>query len=100
MKINDQFFLQIQETLFLAHFLNFWGKKRFSKKLGCHAQLLKGFSHHAKKIQRNLMIQSKKTPTDDRKDGQTLFQRILPATPGDLTSTTAVDWHLKVRDIE
>ena len=46
------------------------------------------------------MIQSKKTRTDDRKDGQTLFHSILPATPGGLTSTTTVDWHLKVRDIE
>ena len=31
-------------------------------------------------------------------DGQTLFHRILSATPGGLTSTTAVDWHLKVED--
>ena len=32
------------------------------------------------------------------KDGQTLFHRILPATTRGLTSTTAVDWHLKVKD--
>ena len=35
-----------------------------------------------------------------RKDGQTLFHSILQATAGGLTSTTAVDWHLKVKDIE
>ena len=35
-----------------------------------------------------------------RTDGETLFHRILPANGGGLTSTTAVDWHLKVKDIE
>ena len=34
------------------------------------------------------------------KDGQTLFHRILPATTGGLTSKTAVNWLLKVKDIE
>ena len=34
------------------------------------------------------------------KEGQTLFHRILLATAGGLTSTTSVDWHLKVKDIE
>ena len=33
-------------------------------------------------------------------DGQTLFHRILPATAMGLTSKTAVNWHLKVKDIE
>ena len=33
------------------------------------------------------------------KDGQTLFHRILPPTARRLiTSTTAVDWHLKVKN--
>ena len=35
-----------------------------------------------------------------RKDGHTLFQRILPATARGLTSTTAVDQHLKVKHID
>ena len=34
------------------------------------------------------------------KDGQNLFHRILPATVRGLTSTIAVDWHLKVKNIE
>ena len=34
------------------------------------------------------------------KDGQVLFHRIYPATARDLTSTNAVNWHLKVKDIE
>ena len=34
------------------------------------------------------------------KYGQTLLHRILPATAMGLTSKTAVNWHLKVKDIE
>ena len=34
------------------------------------------------------------------RDGQTLFHRILPATTRGLTSKAAVNWHLKVKDIE
>ena len=34
------------------------------------------------------------------KYGQTLFHKILPATAGGLANTTAVDWHLKVKDKE
>ena len=34
------------------------------------------------------------------KNGVTLFYRILPATTSGLTSKTAVNWHLKVKDIE
>ena len=34
------------------------------------------------------------------KDGQTLFYRILPATAMGLTSKTAVNWHLTVKDIK
>ena len=35
-----------------------------------------------------------------RKDRQTLFYMTLLAAPGGLTTTTEVDWHLKVKDIE
>ena len=34
------------------------------------------------------------------KDGQTLFHWILPATAIGLTGKPAVNWHLKVKDIE
>ena len=34
------------------------------------------------------------------KDGQTLFHKIYPATAMGLTSKTAVNWHLKVKDTE
>ena len=44
----------------------------------------------------------KKTPgqMSGGKDGKTLFIRILPATTRGLTSKTAVNWHLKVKDIK
>ena len=35
-----------------------------------------------------------------QKDGQILFHRIYLATAKGLTSTAAVEWHLKVKDIE
>ena len=35
-----------------------------------------------------------------QKDGKNLFHKILPATTRGLTSTTAVDWHLLVKDCE
>ena len=34
------------------------------------------------------------------KDGQTLFHGILPATARGLASKTAINWHLKVENIE
>ena len=36
--------------------------------------------------------------TDVRREGWTLFHRILPTTARGLTSTTAVDWHLKAKN--
>ena len=60
-----------------AHFSDFWGKKFFSKKMACDAQLHKVFQHHAK-IQRNQLNQSEKliqfqenTQTDGRRKGWT-----------------------------
>ena len=35
-----------------------------------------------------------------QKNGQTLFHRIFLATTEGVTSTTALDWHLKVKDTE
>ena len=38
------------------------------------------------------------TQTDVRKEGWTDHHRIFPATNRGLTSTTVVDWHLKVKN--
>ena len=44
-----------------------------------------------------IQFQEKKPrQTAGRKDGQTLFHKIFLATVGGPTSTTAVEWHLKV----
>ena len=47
------------------------------------------------------MIQfQENTQMSERKDGQTLFHGILPATARGLASKTAINWHLKVKNIE
>ena len=48
------------------------------------------------------MIQFQETPRQisGGKDGQTLSHRIVPATVMGLTRKTAVNWHLKVKNIE
>ena len=52
----------------MAYFPNFCSKKN-SKKLGCHAQLHKGF-YHPSKIQQNLMMKfQENTQTDVRRVG-------------------------------
>ena len=98
-----KFFFKLKKPYYwsiLACFPNSGGKKSFSMKSSCYAQLLKGFWHLAK-FQRNLMIQfQENTQMSGGKDGQTLFHRILPATASGLTSKTAVKWHLKVKDME
>ena len=47
------------------------------------------------------MIQfQENTQMSERKDGQTLFHGILPATARGLARKTAKSWHLKVKNIE
>ena len=66
-------------------FSQFWGKKLFSGKYDCHAQLHMGFQHHAK-IKNKLIIQSSQANArkdgrmDRRTEGQTVYYRTLPAT--------------------
>ena len=53
------------------------------------------------KTQKNLVIKfQENTQIDGRIEEQTQFHTILAATAGVLTSTTTVDWHLKVKDVE
>ena len=85
--------------LFLAHVPNFWGQKSFPKKSGTY-KLIR-FSSTIPRF-KNLKSKSKKATlqTVGWKDGQTLFHMTLSATARGPTSTTAVDRHLKVKDIE
>ena len=71
-----------------------------SKKSGCHVQHHNCYQYPGK-IQRNLMIQfQENTQMPGSKDGQTLFHGILPATARGLAKKTAINWHLKVKNIE
>ena len=86
----------------MVHFSNFWGQKKFSQKIWlCHEQLDNSFKYNVK-IKRNLMTQFQETPQQKGgwKDRQTLFHSTFPATARGPTNKTAVDWHLKVKDIE
>ena len=77
-KLNSTFFkisLNSKNRIFgkfLAHFPNFWSKKRFFQKFQiCHAQLHKSVYYHAK-IQGNLLIQFQENiQTDCRTEGRT-----------------------------
>ena len=96
-----KFFFKFEKPYFRLISPIFGAKKVLSKKFWLsHAHLHKGSQHHAK-ILKILMIQfQEKTWTNiGRKDRDTLFHRTLPATAGGPTSTTAVDWHLKIKDI-
>ena len=101
--INDQNFLN-SKTLFLTHF---WptspilgGKKCFPKKSGMH-NLIR-FSSFMQKFWETSWSNSKKTTQQAAgwKDWHTLCHGTLPAIARGLTSTTSVDWHLKVKHIE
>ena len=47
-----------------------------------------------------IQFQENTRKVERQKDGQTLLHRIVPATAGGLTDTTAVDWHLKDKETE
>ena len=97
------FFFKFRKSYFwriFGPFFQFLERKNFFQKLACHAQLHKNSQQYAK-IQRNLMIQlQENTQSYDRREGWTLFHRFLPVIDGVLKSTTAIDWYLKVKDIE
>ena len=80
----------------------FGAKKVFPKKSSSVMHNLIMVSSTMPKFREIQWSNVKKTPrqTTGWKDGQTLFHRILPATARGLASTTAVDWHLKVKDKE
>ena len=80
----------------------FGPKKVFSKNSSSVRHNLIRVSSTMPKFREMQWFNSKKTPGQAAgwKDRQTLFHRILPATTRGLASTTAVDWHLKVKYIE
>ena len=101
-KLITNFFFKFKTTLFLAHFPNFWNKKVFYKNFGSVTHNITRVSCNMPKLREISCSNSQKTlgQMTGRKNRQTLSHRILPVTAGGLTSTFAVDWHLKVKDIE
>ena len=94
-------FLTMSAPKIFNHFLIYMNlyPDFFSKKWAAIHNVRRASSTMAK-FRKISWSNSKKTPgqTSGGKDGQSLFHRILPATAGRLTSTTALDWHLKVKD--
>ena len=95
-KIVTNFFKLKKNKLFFAHFPNFWSKNFFPK----YRPAMHNFSSTMAKFREISWSNSKKTPwqMSRGKNSQTLFHRIIPGTARGLTSTTPVDWHLKVKD--
>ena len=95
-----KFFFKFKKPVF-GPFPQFLGQKKFFKKRsGCHAQLHEGFQHPGK-IQRNLIIKFQENTQTDR------FRREEQTDPisqnpfsycQEVTSTIAVDWHLKAKN--
>ena len=100
-KLMTKFFYKLKKPNFQI-FPNFWSKKVFSKNSGSTMHNIIRVNINMPKFSEIEWSNSKKTPrqTTGKKAGQTLFHRILPANTRGLTSTAAVDWHLKVKDIE
>ena len=88
--------------LFLAHLPNFLEQKKFfpiTPARSCTTSY--GSLSPCQNAGKSNDLIPRKNP-DRRQDGRTdtLFHRILLATAGGLASKTAVDGHLKVKDIE
>ena len=79
---------------FWGHFLNFWSKNLFSK----NQAVMYNFIRVSSLLQNPEKSHDRSWQISGGKDGQTLYHRVLPATAKWLTSTAAVDWHLKVKD--
>ena len=102
MKINDHIFLQIQKLYFWPISPIFGGKKSLSKKCSYFTHNLLRVTSTMAKFRKIWWLNSKKIPRQvvRQKDGQILFHKTLLATISGPTSTTPIDCHLKVKDIE
>ena len=95
------FFIQ-KTQFFKLHCPNFWGKESLPEKSGSVTHILIQVSTTLPKFRKNEWSNSKKMPrqTAGQKGGQTLFHRANVTAARSPTSTLAVDWHLKIKDIE
>ena len=87
-KSNDQFFQYIKKTLFLVYFWSifpiFGAKNFFSRKSSSVTQNFIWVSRTCQNSEKTKDTNSNKIPRrkDGKSDGQTLFNRTLPATAG------------------
>ena len=106
MKIVEQIFSLNSKKpyffgLFLAHFPNSCSKKSISQKTGSVMHnMIRFLAPCQNSKEPNNPFQETPGQTAQWKDGQTLFHRTIATTTMGPTSTTAVDWHLKVKDID
>ena len=86
----------------MPYFSNFWDKKSFTKKYSSVTHNFIRVSSTMLKSRKTKSSNSKKISreTEGQKYGQTLCYWTLLATARGPTSTTAVDWHLKIKDTE
>ena len=97
MRINDQILFKFEKPFFWPISSVFGSKKVFSKNSGSGTHNFIRVSSTSTRVR----ISNDPIPTkhlDIWQDGKT--ERLLPATARGLPSITAVDWHLKVKDIE
>ena len=93
------FFKLKKKNLFFANVPNFWSKRVFPQNQAVMHNFIR-VSSTMPKFREISWSSSKKTPwqMSGGKDRQTLLHWILPATARGLTSTTPIDWHLKVKN--
>ena len=83
-----KFFFKFKKLYFWPISPIFEEKKVFQENVALSGTISYGFL---------ALNQNSEKSNDRKKNGQTLLHSTLPATAGDLTSTAALEWHLKVK---
>ena len=103
-KSITKLFSKFKKTYFWPISPIFQAKKVFPRNLAVtHNLIRQGFlppCQNSEKPNDPILRKHPHRRQDRRMDRDTLFHRTIPATARSPTSTTAVDWHLKVKDIE
>ena len=87
-KLMTKFVFKYKKLYFWSISPIFEGKKFFQENVALSGTISYGFL---------ALNQNSEKSNDRKKNGQTLLHKTPPATAGDLTSTTALEWHVKVK---
>ena len=99
-KLMIKFFFKFKKAL-LAHFPILWGKKSFSEKSTCHAQLIRVSCTMLKFRETNYSIPTKQpTRQQDGRMDRPYFIGSFRLLPGVQQVQLQYNWHFKVKDIE